>query len=120
MTGGVVAPAVIAPVAFVLLAIWLAMVFWAADHPMHKEHSVHKGYGVVSNPDTTRARQESAAHDEHEAAHDEHEAAHDEHAVGAQAPLTTSPASHRGRRRPGRRSRRRKEHLPLLLGRPTT
>jgi hypothetical protein len=66
MTGGVVAPLVIAPMAFILLAVWLAMVFWADDHPAHQEHSAHKGYGVVARADARRAREEAAAHDEHE------------------------------------------------------
>jgi hypothetical protein len=60
MTGGVVAPAVIAPMAFVLLAIWLAMVYWADDHPAHRQHRAHKGYGVVSRADAVRAREEAA------------------------------------------------------------
>ena len=67
MTGGVVAPAVIAPMAFVLLAIWLAMVYWAADHPAHGEHPAHKGYGVVSREDAVRAREEAARFREDEA-----------------------------------------------------
>jgi hypothetical protein len=66
MTGGVVAPLVIAPMAFVLLAIWLAMVFWADDHPAHQQHRAHKGYGVVARADARRAREEAAARDEHE------------------------------------------------------
>jgi hypothetical protein len=74
MTGGVVAPAVIAPMAFILLAIWLALVFWADDHPAHPEHSAHKGYGVVSRADAARAREEAARFHEDEARARENEA----------------------------------------------
>jgi hypothetical protein len=74
MTGGVVAPAVIAPMAFILLAIWLALVFWADDHPAHREHPAHKGYGVVSRADAARAREDSARFHEDEARARENEA----------------------------------------------
>jgi hypothetical protein len=85
MTGGVVAPAVIAPMAFVLLAIWLALVFWAADHPAHREHSAHKGYGVVSRADAVRAREEAARFHEDEARARENEAHAREEAAAHEA-----------------------------------
>jgi hypothetical protein len=91
MTGGVVAPLVIAPMAFVLLAIWLAMVYWADDHPAHQEHRAHKGYGVVSKADAARAREEAARFREDTARTREHaararedEAAHEAHEGWAQ------------------------------------
>jgi hypothetical protein len=100
MTGGVVAPAVIAPMAFVLLAIWLAMVYWANDHPAHKEHRAHKGYGVVAKADARRAREDEARFREDEARAREAEArareeaaARSEHEGGAPEPS-----------RPGRRA----------------
>jgi hypothetical protein len=93
MTGGVVAPAVIAPMAFVLLAIWLAMVYWADDHPAHREHTAHKGYGVVSRADAVRAREDAARFHEDEARAREEQAraredaaAHEENWGGAQEP----------------------------------
>ena len=100
MTGGVIAPLVIAPMAFVLLAIWLALVYWADDHPAHREHPAHKGYGVVSRADAVRAREDAAHFREDEArAYQEaararedaaraHEAAvaREAHEVGAQEP----------------------------------
>ena len=93
MTGGVVAPAVIAPMAFVLLAIWLALVFWADDHPAHREHQAHKGYGVVSRADAVRARDEAAHFREDEASAREavarareDEAAHEAHEGWVQEP----------------------------------
>jgi hypothetical protein len=93
MTGGVVAPLVIAPMAFVLLAIWLAMVYWADDHPAHKEHSAHKGYGPVSRADAVRASEEAArfredtarAREDAARAREEAAARH-EHEGGAQEP----------------------------------
>jgi hypothetical protein len=107
MTGGVVAPLVIAPMAFVLLAIWLAMVYWADDHPAHREHSAHKSYGVVSRADAVRAREDEArfredtarAHEEAARAREDAARAHedavaqDAHEGGAQEPS-----------RPGRRA----------------
>jgi len=93
MTGGVVAPAVIAPMAFVLLAVWLAMVFWADDHPAHREHRAHNRYGVVSRADAARAREDEAHFREDEArareavAHAREEAAaHEAHEGFAQEP----------------------------------
>jgi hypothetical protein len=93
MTGGVVAPAVIAPMAFVLLAIWLALVYWADDHPAHREHSAHKSYGAVSRADAVRAREEAARFHEDEARARENEAraredaaAQEENWGGAQEP----------------------------------
>jgi hypothetical protein len=100
MTGGVVAPAVIAPMAFVLLAIWLAMVYWADDHPAHREHPAHKGYGVVSREDAVRARQDEARFREEEA-HAREEMARareDEAAHEAQEGWAQEPS------RPGRRA----------------
>jgi hypothetical protein len=74
MTGGVIAPAVIAPMAFILLAVWLALVFWAADHPAHREHRAHQGFGVVSRADAVRAREDEAQFREDEARARENEA----------------------------------------------
>jgi hypothetical protein len=66
MTGSIVAPFVIVPMAFFLLAVWIGMVYWADLHPAHKEHSAHKGYGATPNPDATSAREDAPAHGEHE------------------------------------------------------
>jgi len=74
MTGGVIAPLVIAPMTFVLLAIWLALVFWADDHPAHREHPAHKGYGMVSRADAVRAREDAARFHEDETRARENEA----------------------------------------------
>lgn len=100
MSGGPVAPFVIAPMAFVLLAVWIAMVYWASFHPAHKQHSAHKSYGVVSREDAVRAREEAARfHEdqaralENEARAREDEAAHEAHEGWAQEPS-----------RPGRRA----------------
>jgi hypothetical protein len=85
MTGGVVAPAVIAPMAFVLLAIWLALVYWANDHPAHREHPAHKGYGAVSRADAVRAREEAVRFHEEEARARENEARAREEAAAHEA-----------------------------------
>jgi hypothetical protein len=86
MTGGVIAPLVIAPMAFVLLAIWLAMVYWADDHPAHREHPAHKGYGVVSRADAVRAHQEAVRFREDQARAREAAAADEAHEGGGQEP----------------------------------
>jgi len=85
MTGGVVAPAVIAPMAFILLAIWLALVYWADDHPAHREHAAHKGYGAVSRADAVRAREEAARFHEDETRARENEARAREEAAAHEA-----------------------------------
>lgn len=67
MTGSTLAPFVIAPLAFVLLAAWVALVYWADAHPAHKEHPAHKlGRSAMPNPDDTRAREDAAAPAKHE------------------------------------------------------
>jgi hypothetical protein len=99
MTGGVVAPAVIAPMAFILLAIWLALVYWADDHPAHKEHSAHKGYGAVSRADAVRAREEAARFHEEEARARENEArAREEAAARHEQEVGPQEPAHPGRR----------------------
>ena len=82
MSGGPLAPFVIAPMAFALLALWLTMVYWAAFHPAHKGHRAHTGYGAMNRQDAARAREDAAAHDEHGDA----AAAHDEHGDAAKEP----------------------------------
>jgi hypothetical protein len=84
MTGSTLAPFVIAPLAFVLLAAWVALVYWADAHPAHEEHPAHKGRGAMPSPDAARAREDAAAHGEHEG--------------GAQEPSRPEPS------RPGRRA----------------
>jgi hypothetical protein len=99
MTGGVVAPAVIAPMAFILLAIWLALVYWADDHPAHKEHPAHKGYGAVSRADAVRAREEAARFHEEEARARENEArAREEAAARHEQEVGPQEPAHPGRR----------------------
>jgi hypothetical protein len=72
MTGGTVAPFVIAPVALVLLALWIAMVYWAGAHPAHQVRGAHRGLGAHEGhggtqiPGTTRAREDAAVDSEDE------------------------------------------------------
>jgi hypothetical protein len=106
MTGGVVAPAVIAPMAFILLAIWLALVYWADDHPAHREHRAHKGYGVVSRADAVRAREEAARFHEDEARARENEAHAREDADRAHEEAMAQEAHGGGTREPAPPGRR--------------
>jgi hypothetical protein len=104
MTGGVIAPFVIAPMAFVLLAVWIAMVYWADDHPAHQEHSAHRGFGVVARADARRSREDEARFREDEARAHENEARAREDAARAHENEAAREGGAQEPSQPGRRA----------------
>jgi hypothetical protein len=50
MVGSYLVPIVVPIVAFVTMAAWLGMVFWADAHPQWKSHAVASGPQVTAAP----------------------------------------------------------------------
>lgn len=62
MTGSSLAPIIVPIVAFIALAAWLGMVFWADAHPEWKPHAAIPGPEITSAGVPPAAAEPGASH----------------------------------------------------------